>query len=92
MGGACLRVEEGPENGDGCAESVDRLDGRVEDDDGGDDDGYPLHRVADAEGQRGDLVQGHVGDLVVQVVEHALSGDPPGQIHQPAEISASSGR
>lgn len=49
----------------------------MEDYDGGNNDGYPLHGVADAKCQRRDLVQGHVRYLVVQVVEHTLGSHPP---------------
>lgn len=72
-----LRVDEGSKNGDGGSERVDGLNGRLEDDDGRDDDRNPLHGVADAECQRWDLIQRHVGYLVVQVVEHALRRHPP---------------
>ena len=72
-----LGVDEGSEDGDGRSERVDGLHRRVEDDDGGDNDGDTLHGVADAECQRRYLVKGHVGHLVVQVVEHALCGHPP---------------
>lgn len=46
-----LRVDESSENRNGGSEGVDGLDRRVEDDDGGDNDGDPLHGVADAECQ-----------------------------------------
>ncbi len=72
-----LRVDESSENRNGGSEGVDGLDRRVEDDDGGDNDGDPLHGVADAECQWWDLVQWHVGHLVVQVVEHTLRRHPP---------------
>jgi hypothetical protein len=76
-----LGVDEGSEDGDGGPERVDGLDGRLEDDDGRDDDGDALHGVADGEGEGRDLVQGHVGHLVVQVVEHALRRHPPAPTH-----------
>ena len=44
-----LRVEEGTKDGNGRSQGVDRLDRRAEDDDRGDYDGYPLHRVSDTE-------------------------------------------
>jgi hypothetical protein len=72
-----LGVDEGSKNGDGGSERVDGLNGRLEDYDGRDNDRNPLHGVADAECQRRDLIQRHVGHLVVQVVEHALRRHPP---------------
>lgn len=72
-----LRIEESSKDGDGSSKGVDGLDGCVEDDDGRDDDWYALHGVADAKCQRRDFVKWHVGDLVVEVVEYALSRHPP---------------
>jgi len=77
-----LRVDEGSKNGNGGSERVDGLNGRLEDYDGRDNDRDPLHGVADAECQRRDLIQRHVGYLVVQVVEHALRRHPPTYIHR----------
>ena len=72
-----LGVQKGAEDGDGGTDSVDRPDLSVEDDDGRDDHGDTLHGVADAEGERRNLVQGHVRDLVVQVVKYTLCHHPP---------------
>ena len=77
-----LGVDEGSKNGDGGSECVDGLDGRLEDYDGGDNDRNPLHGVANGECKRRDLIQRHVGYLVVQVVEHALRRHPPTQSTQ----------
>lgn len=77
-----LGVDEGSKNGNGGSERVDWLDGRLEDYDGGDNDRNPLHGVANGECERRDLIQRHVGYLVVQVVEHALRCHPPTSIHR----------
>ena len=49
----------------------------MEDYDGRDNDRYPLHGVTNTKCQGRDLIQGHVGNLVVQVVEDALGCNPP---------------
>lgn len=49
----------------------------MEDYDGRNNDRYPLHGVTNTKCQRRDFVQGHVGNLVVQVVEDALGCNPP---------------
>lgn len=73
----CLRVEECAKDGDSSTNTIDEADWRLEDDDGCNDHADSLHRVANAEGQWGDLIQRHVRNLVVEVIEHALSSDPP---------------
>lgn len=72
-----LGVEEGSKDCDGSSKCVDGLDRCAEDDDGGDNDGYPLHGVSNAKCQGWDLVQGHVWNLIVQVIKHALCRHPP---------------
>jgi len=74
-----LRERKVPKMANRRAHSVDQPDGRPEDEDGRHDDSHALHGVADGEGEGGDLVKGHVGDLVVEVVEHALCDNPPAE-------------
>ena len=49
----------------------------MEDDDRGDYDRYTLHGVSNAKCQGRDLIQRHVRDLIVEVVEHTLGRHPP---------------
>lgn len=72
-----LRVKEGAKDGDCSSKGIYRLDRRMEDYDGRDNDWNPLHRVANAKCQRRDFIQWHVWNLVVQVVENALRCYPP---------------
>lgn len=55
-----LRVEEGPQYRNGRSKGIDRLDRRMEDNDGRNDHGNPLHRVTNAKGQGRDLIEGHI--------------------------------
>lgn len=72
-----LGIQEGSENGNSSTNGVDWPDLGVENDNGGDNHCHALHGVTNAEGEWGNLVQGHVRDLVVQVVEYTLRHYPP---------------
>jgi hypothetical protein len=75
-----LWVEEGAKNCNGSSNSIDGLDWCMEDYDGGDYDRYPLHRVSYAECQGRNLIERHVWNLVIQVVEDTLGRHPPAKI------------
>lgn len=56
----CLRIEKRSKDCNGSSKGIDGLDRCMEDDDGGDYDRNPLHRVSYAKRQGRDLIQGHV--------------------------------
>ena len=68
-----LGVGEDAGESHGGAERIDGGDGGVEEGDGGDDDDDALDAVADGVGDGGELLEDHVGDLLVGV--EAEGGD-----------------
>ena len=72
-----LRIEKCSKDCNGSSKAVDRLDRSMKDDDGGDYDGNPLHRVSHAKRQGRDLVERHVRYLIIQVIKDTLSCHPP---------------
>lgn len=75
-----LWIEEGAKNCDSSSKSIDGLDGCVEYYDRGDYDRYPLHRVSYTKCQGRNLIERHIGNLVIQVIEDTLGCNPPAKI------------
>eukprot|EP00262_Sarcandra_glabra_P021751 TRINITY_DN931_c0_g1_i8.p3 TRINITY_DN931_c0_g1~~TRINITY_DN931_c0_g1_i8.p3 ORF type:complete len:116 (+),score=9.97 TRINITY_DN931_c0_g1_i8:311-658(+) len=75
-----LGIEEGSKNGDGSSKGIDRLDRRVENYYRGDDDRNSLHGVSNAKRQGRDFIQGHVRELIVQMIKNALGRYPPDEM------------
>lgn len=72
-----LRVEERSKDCNGSSNGVYGSDRRVEDDNGRYYYEYSLHCVTNAECQWRYLIKRHVRHLIVQVIEHTLSSQPP---------------
>ena len=85
-----LWIEEGAKDRDGSSKSINGLYRRVEDDDGGDNDGYSLHCIPNAKSQWRNLIKWHVWNLIIQVIENTLRRYPPASIFREISISNSS--